>query len=240
MWRTLRDISVSLRTAVWLLLLELLLLLAGAVLMPRDPAYEGMNGEALLGWVRGQPPAITWWLWASVAVLALLAANTVACGIESLRTVGRGRPLLPVLAPQIVHIGFLLMLMGHLAGAVGARKGMVSVAEGSALSLPGGIRVDVRALDIAISPEGYPTNWGADIAIARPGGRTTPARLGPNRPAFVEGYGVYLKTVQPGASGTAGLIEVTREPGAPWALAGGVLFTMGSVLLMYHKVRRER
>jgi len=35
------------------------------------------------------------------------------------------------------------------------------------------------------------------------------------------------------------MIEVSREPGAPWALAGGILFIAGMVTLLFLKIRQE-
>jgi cytochrome c biogenesis protein ResB len=35
------------------------------------------------------------------------------------------------------------------------------------------------------------------------------------------------------------MIEVSKEPGAPWALVGGILFMLGMVTLLFLKIRQE-
>jgi hypothetical protein len=53
-----------------------------------------------------------------------------------------------------------------------------------------------------------------------------------------DGIGVYIKTVKMSPFPVA-MIEVSREPGAPWALAGSVLFLAGMVSLLAFKITRE-
>lgn len=60
----------------------------------------------------------------------------------------------------------------------------------------------------------------------------------PNSPSFQDGFGIYIKTVQ-SEPFPAALIEVSREPGAFWALVGGVLFLTGMITLLIFKVKRE-
>jgi cytochrome c biogenesis protein ResB len=62
--------------------------------------------------------------------------------------------------------------------------------------------------------------------------------LRPNSPSFIEGMGLYIKTVRFEPFPVA-LIQVSRDPGAPWALAGGGLFLIGMISLLLLKIRRE-
>jgi len=81
-----------------------------------------------------------------------------------------------------------------------------------------------------------PTSFGAQVS-ARAGGRQTRAVIRPNEPLFHEGLGIYLKHVELYPVRTA-VIEIHREPGAGWALAGGILFTVGNMAIL--ALRRGR
>jgi hypothetical protein len=230
---------LSLRTAIWLLLIQLLLLLYGAFAMPAQEEFEAINSAALFSWLEKTPPAVTWWLWASVLVLALLALNTLACSIESVMRKRRGRQWLMVVSPQVIHLGFMFMLLAHLLSSAWAAKGVVGASEGMVIALPGEVELKVGAIDMKLSPNGFPLDWRADVEFYSGGKKAKEDFLAPNRPSFYGGFGVYLKNVRLFPV-RAALIEVNREPGAVWALVGGVLFTVGTVLLVGLKVMRER
>lgn len=233
---------LSLRTALWLLMAQLVLFVAGAVLMPTRPEYEAMNSTALFKWLIESPVAVTWWLWASVLVLSLLTLNTVACSIESLIRKRQNRQWLLVISPQVIHIGFILMLVAHLMSSVGATKGQAVVREGTYITLDSESTLRVKSLDVTISPGGYPMDWRADIDFFEGGQFLAPSRsdhLAPNKPSFFRGFGIYLKDIRPYPVKSA-LLEINREPGMPWALAGGILFTIGTIALVALKIRKER
>ena len=91
---------------------------------------------------------------------------------QSVRMLCRRRPWLPVLAPQVIHLGFLLMMFGHLLSSLGAVHNTHSMAEGSAVKLPGGDIMRLAKVELTISPKGYPTDW-SDPG----GGRNQPGPL---------------------------------------------------------------
>jgi hypothetical protein len=233
------DFFLSLRTSLWLLMAQLALFVVGAVMMPAHPAYREMNSMALFDWLRQAPLAATWWLWATVVVLGLLAVNTTACSVEAVLRKRRNRHWLLVVSPQVIHAGFLLMLIAHLFSSTGAAHELAAAREGSVFRFEDGTEMVVRSVNVSMDPRGFPTDWGAEVEYRTDGAVTRVDRLGPNRPSFRGGYGVYLKQVRPYPVRTA-LLEFSREPGAPWALAGGILFTVGTVALVGVKVRRER
>jgi cytochrome c biogenesis protein ResB len=233
------EFFLSLKTSVVLMLGLLFFFVAGALVMPVHPAFETINSVPLFEWLRDAPTGATWWLLGSIALLAALVANTLACSIESLIKKRSGRQWLLVISPQVIHIGFLLMLLGHLVSASGGFKANMFALEGTRASLPNGVVVKVNKLDIKLSPLGFPLDWRADIEYQRDGKVVKSDYSAPNRPSFFEGYGVYLKQVRPYPM-RAALIEVTREPGAPWALGGGVIFMLGNIALVGLKMSREK
>ncbi|MDA8078952.1 MAG: hypothetical protein M0Z79_08445 [Nitrospiraceae bacterium] len=230
---------LSLRTSIRLMLLLLALLFYGSFIMPLNEEFQALHTVPLFPWLAESPIAITWWLLAAIAVLSLLTANTLLCSLESLIKKRGSRQFFLVVSPQVIHLGFLFILLAHLFSSYDSFRGMTYVAEGTRLPLPNSTSILFERINAAISPSGYITDWSAEITrfdeLGQPAGRSV---ISPNNPAFFKGFGIYIKTVRPGPFTTA-LIEVGRDPGAVWALAGGILFLTGMITLLIVKIRRE-
>jgi len=230
----------SLRLSLWLLAAQLMLFLAGAIQMPLSEYYRSMNTMPLFEWMRIAPPVTSWWLWASVAVMVLLALNTLFCGVESIFRKGAGKQWFQVLPPQAIHAGFLLMLAGHLASSAGAMHEQYPMREGSAVMIPGGYYMRLGEVELDLAPMGYPLDWRARLEYYSSAGDLMERGVAaPNRPSFpasLGGLGVYVKQAAYGGA----LMEVHREPGTLWALGGGALFTLGTIALTGLKMRREK
>ncbi len=228
----------SLRTAVWLLITLLLLLLYGSILMPLREEFQSMSAVPLFRWMTGNSLGITWWLWGAVFVLSLLTANTLLCSVESVIKKRGARNWLLVISPQVIHIGFLFILLAHLLSSYGSFKGMTYVGQGTVVRLPNGLEVLFREIRADVDPAGYIEDWSADVSYFRGNREIANDVIRPNDPSFEEGLGIYVRTVRMEPF-PAALIEVSREPGAPWALAGGILFIAGMTTLLILKIRRE-
>jgi hypothetical protein len=235
MFAKIYDRLASLTLGLWLLGGVCLLLAVGSF---SGGGAEGssINDLPLFQWLRETPPAVSWWLWAAIALLALLALNTVLCSIESVRMKYRRGNFFVLIAPQVMHAGFLLIVLAHLFSARGGYKQVMPVQEGGVITCPDGSRVQVTNLAAVMGPMGFPVDYSAELR-AITGGREVAATVSPNHPFFYKGSGFYLKEVafEPYR---AALIEIHREPGAGVALAGALLFTVGNVVLL--AVRRGR
>ena len=176
------------------------------------------------------------WLWLTIALLALLALNTVLCSVESLRRKYRQTGFLVLMAPQVMHAGFLLIALAHLFSAVGGFKQVMQLNDGAEIGFPDGGRVQIANLQLTAGPMGMPTDLSAEVRY--PAGNGGDVRtIRPNHPFFYQGFGIYLKDVALYPA-RAALIEIHREPGAGLALAGALLFTAGNIVLL--AVRRGR
>jgi hypothetical protein len=235
MFRPIYDRFASLTFGLWLTGGVMVLLGVGSFAGGGE-GVGNINTMALFAWLTETPLALSWWLWATVGLLALLALNTVLCSIESLRAkAGSGR-VLPIIAPQVMHAGFLLIVLAHLFSAWGGAKEALPVREGEAITFPGNGQVQIDNLRLATGPMGMPVDYSAEVrypADSGIGART----ISPNHPAFYRGFGIYLKEVALYPY-RAALIEIHREPGAGLALAGALLFTLGNVVLL--AVRRGK
>jgi hypothetical protein len=224
----------SLDLGIWLTFDVLVLLGIGSFAGGAEGST--INDMPLFAWLRETPPRASWWLWGTIALLALLAINTVLCSVESLRMKWQRGSFLIRIAPQVMHAGFLCIVLAHLFSASGSVKAPFQVVEGTTLGFPDGSSVRVGRISAVVGAMGMVTDYAAEVSTVGSGAGES-AVIKPNHPFFHNGYGLYLKEAEPFPVPNA-FVEVHREPGAGLALAGALLFTAGNVVLL--AVRRGR
>jgi hypothetical protein len=223
----------SLTLGIWLIAGVMLFLAAGSFLQGEG---SFINEVALLDWLREVPLRNSWWLWGALALLALLALNTVLCSIESLRVKWQRGSFLVRIAPQLMHLGFLCIMVAHLQSAYGGFKQTVQVQQGSAITFPDGSNVAFTSFAATYGKMGMATAYSANLEYMAGNSRKS-AQISPNHPFFYQGHGIYIKDIAPPPQ-QAALVEIHKEPGAGMALAGGAVFTIANVILLTR--RRER
>ncbi|NOX20283.1 MAG: cytochrome C biogenesis protein ResB [Nitrospirae bacterium] len=235
---TIIRVLTSLRTTNILTGLLIILLVAGAFIMPTNPSYRTINQMGLFMWLKGAPLSATWWLYGSMAVLVLLVINTLACSAESLIKKQSGRNLLLVISPQIIHIGFCFIMLAHLISSASAFHLYGVLYQGAVAVLPDGQQIRLDRINYETS-QGYIVWMEAELGVKDRSGIDRVLKIAPNKPGLISGVGVYLKQISLNPVPRA-LIEVSYEPGAKWALVGGLLFALGTVLLVILKLIIER
>jgi len=226
--KRLYNFLTSLDLGIWLVAGVILFLGIGSFVAREGSA---INDVPLFIWLTRAPVAETWWLWVTVAILALLALNTVLCSIESLRAKWQRGSFLARIAPQVMHLGFLLIVLAHLVSAYGGFKEGGPLPEGGSFFFPDGSRVEIIRLDARIGPMGMPLAFSATLRHMSPSGERH-AVFSPNHPYFYQGFGVYLKQVELFPAKMA-LVEIHREPGAGLALAGALFFTVANLMILW-------
>jgi len=206
--------------------------------MPGEKAVQSIHSMPLLEWMREQPVKSTWWLWSSMGLLLVLAANTLVCSIDSIAKKRKVTQWMLLISPQIVHIGFLFMLIAHLVSAVGGFKTFAVAAEGTSLEMPDNSVLQIKGIAMSFDSYGYLYDWSVDVEYRDNGQVLKKERLLPNKPVFLKGVGVYVKDLRAFPKKMV-LLEVSREPGAVWALVGGILFMTGTIALLVLKMKRE-
>lgn len=236
-----KNFFLSLKTTVWLLSALIILFFAGSYLMPANREVFGPMNELLLGrWMTGiaaRNPVQTWWFFASLVVLLLLTINTLACSIQAIRGRWSRADALLRIAPQIVHIGFLFILLAHLLGALSGYKASGLVPEGAYVRLPEDRVLHLRRIQVRADADGYLAGWSADVRVIENDRQVAAGVLAPNEPLFYKGAGIYLKSFDLRESPMA-LLLVTKDPGAIWALVGAILFTLGSCVVLLLKWKK--
>jgi len=237
--RHIADFFFSLRTTLWLLGLMLVMMLAGAFIMPGSAAFQDLHAMPLLAWIKDQPLATTWWLWAVLGILSVMALNTLFCSIESLVRKRKVTQWLLLISPQIIHIGFLLILLAHLLSGIGAYQQIVPASEGTLLQLSGtDTMLRVKNIAIRLDYYGSISDWAVTVEY-RSGDRVLQQDIiKPNVPSVFQGLNVNVKNLRPFPA--AVLLQLNREPGAVWALIGGIVFMIGIVTLIALKIRIEK
>lgn len=231
LWRML----ISLEFCLGLLALVSAFMAAGSFSVSGEYAVA-INSMPLFAWLRAVPFTVSWWLWATLALLAMLSVNTFFCSADKLWSRwGRGGWTL-LLAPQLMHAGFLLIVLAHLLSAFGSSLDTAVVEEMNIAALPDKSRFGVASIIVTTSPEGMPLGFSSELVpdLNRPAERVV---ISPNHPWFTNGFGVYIKQAEAYPVRRA-LLEIHHEPGAAMALAGALLFTLGNVMLVIMRSRR--
>ena len=236
-----KNFFLSLKTAVWTLFVLVCLFFVGSYMMPvHREVFASMNEDILFRWVKhvaSDSLPYTWWLFAAVAGLALLTINTLVCSIQAIKGKWAAVDFLLRVSPQIIHVGFLFILLAHLFGAGWGYKVSGMLPQGASARLPSGETLLLRSVSADIDPQGRPLGWSAEVALFENNVETASGSLGPNKPLLYKGTGVYLKSFELEPRPYAFLL-VAKDPGAVWALIGGVLFMLGSVTLLALKWKR--
>ena len=233
------EFFLSLRTALWFLGLLILFLFAGALIMPGRPEFELLHSIPFFEWIQKQHVGITWWLWGVICVLSILAINTLFCSIESIIKKRNVTQWLLLISPQIIHIGFLFMLLAHLLSGVGSSQGLARAIEGSMLTFSDNTVMKVREIRIDMDKQGHMTDWRVDVEYLSGGKPFKQDTIRPNNPSLLTGFNVNVKDLSPYPQKTI-LIQVNKEPGALWALIGGILFMIGTITLLMLRIRMEK
>ena len=103
--------------------------------------------------------------------------------------------------------------------------------------IPGNRTLYIEKIHAKTDTAGYLEDWSANVAIYEKSERVKQGVLGPNKPLFHRGAGIYLKSISLRTRPVAFLM-VNKDPGAFWALIGGILFTAGCAILLVLKWKK--
>jgi len=233
-----KNFFLSLKTTVWTLFGLVCLFFIGSYLMPMHPEiFSHMNDSLLFHWaedIAAKNVWQAWWFFAALVGLVLLTINTIVCSLQTVKMKLSHSDFLLRISPQVAHIGFLFILMGHLLGAGWSYKLSGVMSEGSFVHLPENRALYLQRILVQTDTAGFMQDWAAEASLYENNNLVKNGTLGPNKPLFYKGTGIYLKSFS-FETGPVALLLVAKDPGAVWALAGGILFTLGSITLLVLK-----
>jgi hypothetical protein len=207
--------------------------------MPARKEFQALRSIPLFTWLEKNPLEITWWLWCLIGILSLLSVNTLFCSIESLVKKKKVNQWLMVISPQIIHIGFLFILLAHLLSALEGFQTFAFVGEGSLLQISKDKIMKVKWININVSPDGYISDWEVKIEFFSNGKIVKEDTIRPNKPSTPLDLNINVKDLRFYPRKTA-YLQISREPGALWALVGSIIFMIGIFILIILKIKRER
>ncbi len=232
--RGIRRFFLSLNTTVSVFLVFIVLAFSGSLSLVHNLAFfSGVDDVPLFRWlVASGDPGRTWWIYAMIVTLGVLAVNTIFCTVEGVLKRFDGNRLMLKLSPQIMHIGVLFIMLGHLLTASVGFKTDLNIAKGEQKQVTGDIAVSVEDIKVRTDPNGYSTSWEAKVAWLEKGQKKYEGSIRPVHPLYFGQFGLYTKAVTTEPQ-SAVLIRVCRDPGALWALAGGIIFSLGGIGFIY-------
>jgi hypothetical protein len=241
--RKLYNLLISLWTLEGFLALSIGVCLVGSLMLPTHLAFfSGIDETPLFEWLlEAGEPGNTWWIYAMVVCFGLLGLTTTLCTVDSLLKLKGRRDLLTRLFPQIMHVGVLFVMLGHLLTAWQGTREDLLLEEGQSAVLTGGLVMSVLRVGIDGEKEGYYDDWQARLVFTGEGGNMKERILRPVSPVSMGGSSLFFRsiTLPPKDSGQrpSALIRVVRDPGVIWALAGGLLLVIGGVGFLATKGR---
>jgi len=229
---------LSLKTAFWLFTIFIVIMFVGSLSLPGNLAFfSGIDETPLFKWLKAAgSPGTTWWIYALIIMLALLAVSTVFCTFEAVLKRIAKRQLFLKLSPQVMHMGVLFIMLGHLLTASLGIKTDVLIKRGEEKAVTGG-SITLQDVKVWKDQNGYDQDWEAKL-LWSDGKAAQEADLRPARPRYVGAYGLYIKAVSTEPDVTA-LVRVCRDPGALWALLGGLLLSAGGMGFIYGRFGTE-
>jgi len=228
----------SLKLTIWLVLLLIISFLAGAFVMPARQEFQSIHSMPLFEWLWEQPFSVTWWLWISIVIISVIAVNTIFCSIQSVISKRSARQWLLLISPQVVHIGFLFIILAHLLSSLGGQKEMMVAQEGSVLKISEDHTLRIKDIRVRTG-SGRINYWEVAVEYYSEGRMLAEDLIRPNDPSVRIGLNIIVKDIRIVPS-EAVLLQVSSEPGALWAFLGGIIFMAGITVLIILKVNRER
>jgi len=237
-----KNLFLSLKTTAWTLSALICLFFFGSYMMPmhRD-VFTPMNDDILYNWVKVTVPDslwYTWWFFAAVAALALLTINTIVCSLQALKGQWTRSDFFLRLSPQLIHSGFLFILIAHLLSAFWGYRLSGVMPEGAYAPLPEDMALRLEHIYARTDALGVMQDWTAEASLYENNQVVKSSMLGPNSPLLYDGVGIYLKSLS-FDGGPAAFLLIVRDPGAKWAFIGSILFMLGLLSLLVLKWRKE-
>ncbi len=222
--------------------------------------FSPLDRLMLFEWLRTygiESITVTWWFFVLLFLLVVLAANTVVCTTDQVIALIKRRKrfsdiraFLLKFAPHVMHIAFVLLLLGHLTSYVAGfnlfnnilRQGIVMQIPHSDLRLSlETLKVTFYKSEDAPLPDlaGKARDVVADVLIVDPASdnfkHEVKKKISINRPAFYRGISFHLKDFYPQNDANKGVpyvnLIIRKDPGIRILAGGTILFTIG--LFMY-------
>lgn len=170
----------------------------GSVLAVVSPSfYRRLDSEVLLPALYSlglKGLGLTLWIYILIALVALFSLNTAICTADKLHGIIKGEYKLSAIYPQIVHVGFLIAVIGHLVGSVAGFKHPYNfLAEGETIEVTGvqGLSIRLDKVDMEATPEGEVLSLKTNVTLIKEGKELLSDAIEINSPLIYKGVAFY-------------------------------------------------
>jgi len=180
------------------------------------PFFRKIDHEIFLPWFYrhgAERLDLTFWIYILLILIALFGLNTFVCTIDKLYRIVKLRLPKRAFYPQIIHIGFMVALLGHLVGSVaGFRTYENILVKGRQTPVPhsAGMTVRLDNLDTEFGPRG-PKKVRTTITLFEDGKELRTADISFNSPVVENGIAFYHR--KQGAMTRGLVLDVDGEQG---------------------------
>jgi cytochrome c biogenesis protein len=228
-------------TALTIILAILICIVAawGSVVCIRNSEFfQGLDRAVLLPWLFTEGTealALTLWIFVLVFLIFFFALNTVICTLDRLYSIIKQKRPWQSFFPHIVHIGFLVALLGHLLGSsYGFRSSGNIVFKGEPLSVPHteGLSVRLEDVEIDYTPSGDLERLKTTVTLLEGDKEALTDTIEINGPLIYRGIAFYH--VDHGKTPTGLVLDVDGEKksvklGGSFITRDGRIFSLGAL-----------
>jgi len=170
----------------------------GSIIVMRNrDFFDGLESVIFFPWLFTsglESLSLTHWMFLLVFLVFLYAVNTTVCTADRLYNIIRKKRPLKSLLPHVVHVGFMVALIGHLAGSLyGFRSYGNLVTEGRAVAVPHTESLEMRldGLDAEFDARGRPKRIATTVTLIEDGREVRTRAIKINGPLIYRGIAFY-------------------------------------------------
>jgi hypothetical protein len=222
----------SIKTSLWLFFASLLFFFAGVLIIPKTmQLYSGIVDVLLFPWLMEQGLATTWWIWGMITTMALLAVNTAVCSVDTIIKKRGKVALLRLLAPQVVHLGVLVMLLGHMLTSASGIRDEAVLRTGDVFDIDGAASFKVERIVVDPSTDAGVTwevrgLWSDDNSTSV---------IKPSFPVYHKGVWIFIKSADTDPLQT--ILMARGDTGVFFMWGGSFIFLLGSLMFLLVRLR---
>ncbi|MBI5468931.1 MAG: cytochrome c biogenesis protein ResB [Deltaproteobacteria bacterium] len=211
----------------------------GSIVTVKSPGFSrALDQSILFPWLLStgpKYPELSLWIYILVFLMAVFTVNTVVCTADKVYSIVKGKRPWQSFFPHIVHIGFMVALVGHLAGSAGGfRSYGTTVMQGETVPVPhvNGLSIRLDGVEMTPSPSGDIESLKTRVTLLEGGTEVKKGVIEINGPLVYNGVAYYH--MDQGRTPTGFILEIDGEPlrlnmNSPSAAKSGMTYRLGDL-----------
>jgi cytochrome c biogenesis factor len=221
---------LSIKTYLWVSGLGMGIFLIGSFYIPQNLAiFSGINDMPLMNWLSINNSVIDklLWIYVLIGIMLLLWICTLICSLDAIIKRTTRKSFIRVLSPQVLHIGILLVILGHGVSTMTGYKHDLPMKATDSYEAKG-FNVKINDMDFFKNPGENSTRWRAQLEID---GNIHMLEVG--KPVFYNSVGFFAKSAQ--EKKKTAIIGLIYDPGVIWEIIGAFVFIIGAAGVFHTK-----